>query len=135
MKKTGRQAVDEAIVSEESRLLSEIWNNTPLKTRGSQAAFGETFEIGNQSAVGQFLRGEAPLSLKAAKGFAKGLNCSISTFSSRLAQLETAWPFELVDRDRYEALSPAMQHKAQVRMMDEIEELEAQSHRANGTSN
>lgn len=37
------------------------------------------------------------------------------------------WPFVLVDRDRYLALSSAQQHQAQVRMMDEIEMLEAKS--------
>ncbi|MHB8947538.1 MAG: hypothetical protein ACYC4S_00555 [Rhodoferax sp.] len=131
MKKVGRQAVDEAIVAEESRLLSAIWYGTPAKDRGSQAVFGEKLEIGNQSAVGQFLRGESPLSLKAAKGFAKGLGCRIAEFSPRLAELETAWPFELVDRERYEALSPAMRHKAQVRMMDAIAEIEAQHQKAN----
>lgn len=84
MKKIGRQAIDLAIVSEEAKLLKSIWDNTP--NRGNQAEFGEQFEIGNQSAVGQFLRGETALSPKAARGFAKGLNCSIVDFSPRLAK-------------------------------------------------
>lgn len=79
--------------------------------------FGEQFEIGNQSAVGQFLRGEAALSLKAAKGFALGLGCPISAFSKRLAaEVESAsavnrpaltrasdasWPFTTVTPDQY----------------------------------
>lgn len=134
MKKKGRSAIDPVIVKEEGRLLMAIWNAVPLTERGYQADFGEKYEIGNQSAVGQFLRGDTPLSLKAARGFAKGLNCQIADFSPRLASLETAWPFELVDRDRYEALPAALRFKAQVRMMDEIEMLE-RAQQANGTHN
>ena len=84
MKKIGRHAIDVAIVSEESKLLKSIWDNTP--NRVSQAEFGEQFEIGNQSAVGQFLRGETALSPKAARGFATGLKCRIADFSLRLAK-------------------------------------------------
>lgn len=51
----------------------------------SQQVFGEKFGIGNQSAVGQFLRGQTPLSMKAAVGFAKGLNCNLADFSPRLS--------------------------------------------------
>jgi len=85
MKKLGRQAVDPSVVSEESRLLSEIWHSVPLKTRGGQAEFGEKYGIGSQSAVSQFLKGESSLSLKAAQGFARGLGCKIEDFSQRLA--------------------------------------------------
>ena len=73
------------------------------------------------------------MSLKAAKGFARGLSCKIADFSPRLAELETSWPFELVDRERYEALPPALRFKAQVRMQDEIELLERSL--KNGTYN
>lgn len=69
---------------EESRRLRAIWDRTP--DRPSQAVFGETYNIGNQSAVGHFLNGTSALSMKAAKGFAKGLNCSIGEFSPRLAR-------------------------------------------------
>jgi len=92
------------------------------------------YQIGSQSAVTSFLNGHTPLSLKAARGFAKGLNCLISDFSPRLAALESSWPFELVDRERYEALPLALRFKAQVRMQDEIEALE-QIIKANGTYN
>jgi hypothetical protein len=68
----------------EARLLKAIWDAQP---HDSQAEFGEKYEIGNQSAVGQFLRADAPLSMKAARGFAKGLGCQISAFSPRLATL------------------------------------------------
>lgn len=51
----------------------------------TQKAFGERFGIGNQAAVGFFLNGHTALSLKAARGFAKGLGCAIEEFSPRLA--------------------------------------------------
>lgn len=67
---------------EEAKRLMDLWKQ---KSTMSQAEFGETFNIGNQSAVGQFLNGLTPLSLKAAAGFAKGLQCTIVDFSPRLA--------------------------------------------------
>jgi len=68
----------------EAQALSQLWASRP---HPSQAQFGEMFDIGNQSAVGQFLRGEVPLSPKAANGFAKGLGCSVADFSPRIANL------------------------------------------------
>ena len=68
---------------EEAAQLSKIWRSTKHET---QAVFGEKYEVGTQSAVGQFLRGESPLSLKAARGFATGLGCRIADFSPRLAK-------------------------------------------------
>ena len=114
----------------ESVQLKEIWERTG--NLPSQAVFGEVNGIGGQSAVNSFLNGKTPLSLKAARGFAKGLGCNIADFSPRLAALDTSWPFELVDRERYDALPPALRFKAQVRMMDEIEQLE-RAVLANGT--
>jgi hypothetical protein len=67
---------------EESRRLKAIWDER--KTL-SQDLFGEQFEIGNQGAVWQFLNGVTALSLKAARGFARGLRCQIADFSPRLA--------------------------------------------------
>ena len=132
MRKPGRKPVDQEVIAMEARLLFAIWQSVDETKRGKQATFGETHGIGGQSAVGQFLRGDAPLSLKAAKGFAEGLGCQISDFSPRLAALATAWPFDLIDRERYESLSPAMRHKAQVRMDDYITELlEEQAFKAN----
>ncbi|RYF36319.1 MAG: hypothetical protein EOO21_02230, partial [Comamonadaceae bacterium] len=58
---------------EEAERLRELWSHRP-GVRLSQVEFGERYEVGNQSAVGQFLRGETPLSLKAARGFVQGLN-------------------------------------------------------------
>ena len=43
------------------------------------------------------------------------------------------WPFELVNQARYESLTPAQKHQAQVRMMDEIEKLEVKTKRLTGT--
>ena len=86
MQKTTEQTSKKAKVTEEHKaeaaLLRAIWKNTK---HVSQTEFGETYGIGNQSAVGQFLRGDAALSLKAARGFALGLGCPISAFSKRLA--------------------------------------------------
>ena len=73
-----------AVHLEEAAALSNLWVTTK---HPSQAIFGQVYGIGNQSAVGQFLRGVVPLSLKAAQGFARGLNCSISDFSPRLANM------------------------------------------------
>ena len=67
---------------EESARLKKLWDE---RSHPGQAEFGELYEIGNQSAVGQFLRGQTPLSLKAARGFAQGLGCKIEDFSPRLA--------------------------------------------------
>lgn len=68
---------------QEAARLRAIWDATPEKP--SQQVFGERFEIGNQSAVGQFLRGAVPLSMKAAAGFARGLQCNLADISPRLA--------------------------------------------------
>lgn len=70
----------------EAKRLKAIWDRTP---HPSQAAFGEKYEIGSQSAVGNFLNGLSALSLKAATGFAKGLGCDIADFSPRLAKMAT----------------------------------------------
>lgn len=76
---------------EESRRLRAIWDRTGAKP--SQAVFGELHGIGSQAAVTLFLNGRTPLSLKAAVGFAKGLNCDVSEFSPRLAaQVEKIAP-------------------------------------------
>jgi hypothetical protein len=67
---------------EEAAKLRAIWDSRPHET---QAEFGEKYGIGNQSAVGQFLNARIPLNMKAASGFARGLKCSISDFSPRIA--------------------------------------------------
>lgn len=76
---------------EEAARLKAIWDKTEAERRqagvGTQGAFGDTFGIGNQAAVGFFLNGKTALSLKAAHGFATGLKCKIEDFSPRLAKL------------------------------------------------
>lgn len=119
--KSGVGLAKKAIVTDEHReeaaLLKAIWE---VKKPYTQAEFGEKHEIGNQSAVGQFLRGELPLSMKAALGFSKGLGVPISAFSTRLAsEAEVmgqaasntsgaatilAWPFKTVTPAQYRDL-------------------------------
>lgn len=62
--------------------MRDLWST---RSHPTQAEFAEAYGIGNQSAVSQFLRGDVPLSLKAARGFAAGLQCRIEDFSPRLA--------------------------------------------------
>lgn len=69
---------------EESRRLRAIWERTGHSGL-SQAEFGDRYKIGSQAAVGFFLGGKSAISMKAAKGFSIGLNCSIGDFSDRLA--------------------------------------------------
>lgn len=73
-----------AFITEEATRLRDLWDAAP--NRLSQAEFGEMFNIGGQSAVGNFLSGTSPLSLKAATGFARGLKVPIEQFSPRLAE-------------------------------------------------
>lgn len=76
---------------EESRKLKAIWEREKarllLDGHGTQEAFGQEFGIGNQAAVGFFLNGKSALSPKAAAAFARGLRCSVSDFSPRLAKV------------------------------------------------
>lgn len=73
----------EATRLKEAKQLRTIWDASNLSL--TQQAFGEKFGIGNQSAVGQFLQGRTPLSMKAAIGFASGLKVRLEDFSPRLA--------------------------------------------------
>lgn len=83
MGKDNRRAKVTPETKHEAKTLAQLW---ATRAHPSQAVFGEMFGIGNQSAVGQFLRGDTPLSLKAARGFAQGLSCRIEDFSPRLAK-------------------------------------------------
>ena len=49
-------------------------------------------------------------------------------------EAEVNWPLQLVDRDRYEALSDVAKGAVQTRMMDEIEAQERKAVRGNGTT-
>ena len=68
---------------DEAALLKHLY--TAAQHGLSQAEFGASFDIGSQGAVWQYLNGRTAINLKAAKGFAKGLNCNVSDFSPRLA--------------------------------------------------
>jgi hypothetical protein len=103
MTKTAAEQQRKAKVTDENRQeavrLRALWDS---RRHESQAIFGERYGIGNQSAVSQFLRGETPLSLNAAKGFARGLGCTISDFSPRLArELTDAAQLETVELRHY----------------------------------
>ena len=85
MKETGRQALDPDIKKSEATALRKLWDDKPRSVRGTQEVFGEKYQLGSQSVVGQYLRGEIPLNLKAALAFSEGLGCNIADFSPRLA--------------------------------------------------
>jgi len=69
---------------DEAARLREIWE-AKKKALPTQDKFASDNDIGGQTAVWRFLNGRDPLSLRAAKGFAQGLDCKISDFSPRLA--------------------------------------------------
>lgn len=56
------------------------------RTELSQMEFGLAFEIGTQSAVGQYLNGTRPLNVAVALKFARGLGVPVSAFSPTLAE-------------------------------------------------
>jgi hypothetical protein len=122
MEKGNRKAKITAETQQEALRLKQLWDT---RSHPSQAEFGETYKIGNQSAVGQFLRGEVPLSLNAARGFALGLGCQIGEFSPRLAALQDSWPFERIPITRFLALSPADRAYCEGKLTSAIEECEA----------
>lgn len=102
-----------AVVTDEHRLearaLKALWDTAKSEGKiGSQAAVGDTYEIGNQNAVSQFLNAATPLSLKAACGFCAALHCMLEDFSPRLAAEAAAaarfvrpqgWPFQTIRPD------------------------------------
>lgn len=53
----------------------------------SQARFAQTFDVGSQAMLWQYLTGARPLGLEAATRLARALGCHISDFSPRLAAL------------------------------------------------
>lgn len=95
----------------EAEKLRELWEKRVPKI--SQAEFGSTYGIGTQPAVGFFLSGVNPLSMKAAKGFAAGLKCGIAEFSPRWAKVAAeispyapkskTGPLSFLDLNRVEA--------------------------------
>ena len=57
-----------------------------VPTGMSQEKFGETYGIGSQQMVWQYLSGKRPLNFEAAAKFAKGLRCTIAEISPELAR-------------------------------------------------
>lgn len=94
MKTDSRRGKITAENIEEAKALKVLWDASVDARREAgvltQEAFGTEYNIGNQSAVGFFLNGKTALSPKAARGFAKGLNCRVADFSPRLARQITA---------------------------------------------
>lgn len=75
----------------EAEALRAIWNSKEgraaraAKGFPTQDTFGPGMGIGTQGAVWQFMNARVPISIKAAVGFARGLNCEVRDFSPRLA--------------------------------------------------
>lgn len=118
----------------ESARLKEIWEREKPRLKalgfGTQESFGQEFGIGNQAAVGFFLNGESAISLKAAAAFARGLGCSVSDFSPRLAALMATadqvvgWPFPDIDPKRFSNLSDRQKIELQGVVRERIESFE-----------
>lgn len=81
-----RQARVSAEHEREAGVLKKLFESKKRELNLTQASLGQEYEIGNQAAVWQFLNGKVPLSMKAARGFAKGLRCELADFSPRLAR-------------------------------------------------
>lgn len=76
-----RKPIDSEAAEDAARLKALFKTRTKL----SQLEFGQLYEIGTQGAVWQYLNGVTPLNLSAAIKFSRGLGCSVSDFSPRLA--------------------------------------------------
>lgn len=86
MEKDHRKARMTPERAEDARRLKALW--AAYKTSAdymSQEKFGQTYGIGSQSAMTQFINGQTPLSAKAAAAFARGLRCTIQDISPELA--------------------------------------------------
>lgn len=127
---------------EEARRLRAIWDRTRAArdSRGaaSQEAFGDKYEIGNQAAVGFFLNGKTALSLKAAIGFARGLEVPVQDFSPRLAATlpsapAVSWPLRRWTPEQWAAIDHYTRGAMEDAAMAKLRELE--SERANTSPN
>jgi phage repressor protein C with HTH and peptisase S24 domain len=79
------KSVEPEMISREAAALRALFNAKQRELGLSQQAFGETYDIGTQGAVWQYLHGRSTLNLAAALKFARGLNVRVSDFSPRLA--------------------------------------------------
>jgi len=75
----------------------------------SQQEFGETYKIGSQGMVWQYLNGWTPLNYDAAAKFAKGLNCTIAEISPMMARSLKSEIFPVLGRAAMVALLFGMQ--------------------------
>lgn len=82
MHKDSKKAKIEPVHIEEAAKLKALFKE---RVKVSQMRFGEDNELGSQGNVWQYLNARSPLNLEAAIKFAKGLKCSVSDFSPRLA--------------------------------------------------
>lgn len=82
MRKDPKKPKIELVHIEEAAKLKALFKE---RAEVSQMRFGEDNELGTQGNVWQYLNARSPLNLEAALKFAKGLKCSISDFSPRLA--------------------------------------------------
>jgi transcriptional regulator with XRE-family HTH domain len=115
--KAGRRGIVTPENEGESRKLKALWVEYRSAGGLSQLEFGDEFGIGTQSAVTNMLNGKMAISLKAAKGFAKGLGVEIKQFSPRLARVidehaTAAWPLgEVVTPAVWEELPEKVRNK------------------------
>jgi transcriptional regulator with XRE-family HTH domain len=115
----------------ESRMLKALWDQSSHGL--SQDAFGHKFGIGSQGMVWQCLNGTgSTISLKAARGFARGLKVEVSAFSPRLAAtmaehaaIVGAWPFPDIERARFDRLTEHQRIEIQGIVRERIEKFEA----------
>lgn len=99
---------------EDAKRLNDLYESRKDSLKMSQAEFGARYDIGSQGMVWQYLRGHAPLNIKAAKDFAKGLGVQVEDFSPTIArQIAQAakavrpqqWPFEEIDEGKVRSLT------------------------------
>lgn len=84
-KRANRKTDLPAHVAEEAKALQKLWHARPKDKRVSQRKFGQDFGLGTQGNVWQYLNGWLELDATTAEKFARGLSCTVSDFSPRLA--------------------------------------------------
>lgn len=80
---SSRKAKITDVHRQEAARLKALW---VIAGRPDQTLLGEQYGIGSQSAVSNFLNGHSPLSMDAARGFARALACEVGAFSQRLSE-------------------------------------------------
>jgi phage repressor protein C with HTH and peptisase S24 domain len=85
-RRISRQARVTAEHEREASVLKRLFEARKRELGLTQNSLGHDYDIGNQAAVWQFMNAKVPLSMKAARGFARGLRCELAEFSPRLAR-------------------------------------------------